>query len=52
MPIPGAYRAICEFCGHELDTREGGVHQHISGWAMNRKGGGAHGEADQEDQPP
>jgi len=41
--VPTIHRAKCYFCGHELDTREGGVHQHVSGWVMNREGGGGHG---------
>jgi len=41
--IPDRYKAKCEFCGYELDTREAGVHQYTSGWVMNRAGGGGHG---------
>ena len=41
--IPERFRARCQFCAQELDTRAEGTHQRISGWAMNRSGGGAHG---------
>ena len=40
QPIPDRYRAACEFCGKDVDVRENGVHQHTSGWVMNRTGGG------------
>jgi len=41
--IPDRYKARCEFCEIELDTRAEGVHQFTSGWVMNRAGGGGHG---------
>ena len=41
--IPTRYRGVCDFCQHDLDTREPGVHQWTSGWVMNRTGGGGHG---------
>ena len=43
MTIPERHRAVCDFCGHELDVRDEGVHQRTSGWVMNRSGGGGHG---------
>ena len=43
MTIPTRFRAMCEFCGHELNTQTPGVHQFTSGWVMNRTGGGGHG---------
>ena len=43
MMIPVPYRVACEFCGFDLDVRDQGVHQHTSGWVMNRDGGGGHG---------
>jgi hypothetical protein len=41
--IPSAFRANCEFCQREIDTRAEGTHQHTSGWVKNRSGGGGHG---------
>jgi hypothetical protein len=41
--IPERFRAKCEFCPLPLDIREKGVHQRVSGWVMNREGGGGHG---------
>lgn len=43
QPIPARHQATCEFCGLELDVRDHGVHQFVSGWVMNRAGGGGHG---------
>ena len=40
--IPERFRTACEFCGDPLDVRRAGVHQMMSGWVENRKGGGAH----------
>ena len=41
--IPGRFRAECEFCHLELDTRQDGTHQWTAGWVMQRAGGGGHG---------
>ncbi len=41
--VPDRFKAKCEFCDYELDTRAAGVHQYTSGWVMNRSGGGGHG---------
>jgi hypothetical protein len=41
--IPSAFRANCEFCKTEIDTRAEGTHQHTSGWVKVRSGGGGHG---------
>jgi hypothetical protein len=41
--IPARFRSVCAFCGHDLDTREPGVHQWTAGWVMNRSSGGGHG---------
>jgi hypothetical protein len=43
MHIPERRKAKCEFCQNDLDIEAPNVHQHISGWAKNRDGGGAHG---------
>ena len=44
LNIPARFVATCEFCGHELDMRAEGTHQHITdGWVKIRDGGGAHG---------
>ena len=40
--LRGAFRANCELCQGELDTREDGVHQWTAGWVMQREGGGGH----------
>jgi hypothetical protein len=42
-PIPTRFKAACEFCGYDLDTRKEGVHQWTAGWVMQREGGGGHG---------
>lgn len=42
-PIPGAFRATCDFCGRDLDTRKEGAHQWTSGWVKVRDAGGGHG---------
>ena len=37
-------KAKCEFCGRGIpDPSAHGIHQFVSGWVMNRAGGGAHG---------
>jgi hypothetical protein len=41
--IPSAFRANCEFCKREIDTRADGTHQYTSGWVKVRSGGGGHG---------
>lgn len=41
--IPEHARALCAFCGLELNTKVEGVHQFSTGWVKNRSGGGAHG---------
>ena len=41
--IPERFRAKCEFCGNDVDTRELGVHQYTRGWVKARSGGGGHG---------
>ena len=41
--VPERFRSKCEFCNHELDIREEGVHQFTTGWVKNRNGGGGHG---------
>lgn len=33
----------CEFCGVTLDVRATNVEQYMSGWVLNRSGGGGHG---------
>jgi hypothetical protein len=43
MNIPTRFRATCEFCGRDLDTRIEGAHQWTAGWVMQRDGGGGHG---------
>jgi len=43
MQIPTRFRAVCEFCKHDLDTRIEGAHQWTAGWVMVRAGGGGHG---------
>jgi hypothetical protein len=40
--IPSRFKALCEFCKRELDTRMDGTHQWTSGWVMQRRGGGGH----------
>ena len=42
MAVPQRFQAACEMCGDPLDIRKPGVHQFVSGWIENRKGGGAH----------
>ena len=37
-----AYLVKCELCPREVDIRAAGTHQFVTGWAMNRAGGGAH----------
>jgi hypothetical protein len=32
-------QAACEDCGDTIDVTAPGVAQHVSGWAINRKGG-------------
>ena len=41
--IPSRYRALCEFCGRELNTQTNGIYQLTAGWVMQRAGGGGHG---------
>ena len=41
--IPSAFRAVCDFCKQDVDTREAGVHRWVAGWVMQRRGGGGHG---------
>ncbi len=43
LPVPERFRAQCELCGDQLDTRREGAHQWTAGWVMYRKGGGGHG---------
>jgi hypothetical protein len=40
--VPTRFVAKCEFCPHELDTREPGSCQFTTGWVMNRSAGGGH----------
>lgn len=42
LPIPERYRAQCEMCRRDVDTRKEGTHQFTSGWVMVRSGGGGH----------
>lgn len=38
--IPSRFKALCEFCKRDLDTRMDGTHQWTSGWVMQRRAGG------------
>src|SRR4051812_13201542 len=41
--IPTRFRALCEFCGREINTQANGIYQLTAGWVMQRAGGGGHG---------
>lgn len=51
LPIPERFRAQCELCNRQLDTRKEGTHQWTSGWVMVRAGGGGHGISRPERDP-
>ena len=36
--VPVEFCAKCELCGHELDTRQDGVHQWMEGWMQRDQG--------------
>lgn len=40
MQIPTRFVSKCEICGNELDTRQPGHYQFVSGWMPNRSAGG------------
>lgn len=39
--IPPAHLVQCTFCGDDMDTRDYGIFQFVSGWIEQRRTGGA-----------